>query len=513
MAKTCYSLILLIVLGFVSSEILPSSQADAAVTRKKFDFVLGVDGDFKAAMTVAGKAASSGSRFFLFFPKGEYNIGKLTGDSNGVTTFSTSNVSFIGENADSTIIFNQSVQEGISITSTLYFYKADNLYLQDLTILNKANYRNSADLSKTGRHVAVKEQGNKIIYKNVKLLSTQDTYYTCGTRTYWEDGEIHGTVDFICGQGDVFFNRCLLYLERDKSCIAAPATKSSWGYVFINCTIDGTGSNHLLGRSWDNQPKCVYINTTMKKLPTSAAWGEPMNVVPSLFAEYNSKTASGSSVDISGRRSNYTKNGTTVNLKPVLTSEQAAKYTVENVLKGSDNWQPDKLTQQVNAPVAFIEGKLLKWDDNDRVLCWVVFKDKKFYKCVTVNSCEISADKADAKYTVRAANEMGGLSPFSNTVSGAVTTVSAGSELSSKKSVLIYNSEKKLLFINNLSVGKMNIEILSLNGKSVLSKNCIAGSGECKVKTSLDGLKSGIYLVRIESEGSAKIQCINIFSR
>ncbi len=80
----------------------------------------------------------------------------------------------------------------------------------------------------------------------------------------------------------------------------------------------------------------------MKKLPTSAAWGDPMNVVPSLFAEYNSKTASGALVDLSGRRTTYTKNGTTVRLNPVLSASEAAKYTVENVLGGSDNCKSDK---------------------------------------------------------------------------------------------------------------------------------------------------------------------------
>jgi pectin methylesterase-like acyl-CoA thioesterase len=172
----------------------------AAVKKKTFDFVVGVDGNFKAAMTAAAKSASSGNRYLLFFPNGQYDIGKLTGDANEVTTFPTSNVSFIGENADSTVIFNKAINEGISITSTLFFKNANNLYLQDISILNKANYRNGSNLSQTGRYVAVREQGDRLIYKNVILLSTQDTYYTQGTRTYWENGEIHGSVDFICGQ-------------------------------------------------------------------------------------------------------------------------------------------------------------------------------------------------------------------------------------------------------------------------------------------------------------------------
>ena len=368
--------ILLIICGLISP------QSGFAVTKKAFDFVVGVNGDFKAALNAASAAAPSGKRFHIFFPNGEYDIGSLTGDANQKTTISTSNLSFIGENTDSVIISNRAINESISTTATLYFNKANNLYLQDLTVLNKANYRDpSASTAATGRYVALQDQGDKNIYKNVKLCSTQDTYYSLSNRTYWEDGEIHGFVDFICGYGDVFFNRCLLYLEQRSSVvIAAPSTKTSWGYVFMNCAIDGqAGDGYRLGRSWSNTPRCVYINTTMKKTPSSEGWGDPMNVVPTLFAEYNSKTASGALVNLSGRRKTYTKDNITVTLNPVLTVSQAAQYTIENVLKGSDNWQPDNYTKQVSAPVVGLEGSTLRWNDNDSALCWMVFRDNKYY--------------------------------------------------------------------------------------------------------------------------------------
>lgn len=104
-----------------------------AVTKKKFDFVVGVDGNFKAAVTAATNAASSGNRFYLFFPDGEYNIGTLTGDENQKTTFSTSNVSFIGQSTDKTIIFNKSINEGIGITATPLLIKK-----QDATLPYKS---------------------------------------------------------------------------------------------------------------------------------------------------------------------------------------------------------------------------------------------------------------------------------------------------------------------------------------------------------------------------------------
>lgn len=403
--------------------VLAFSQAGVALTKKKFDFVVGVNGDFKAAMAAAASGASAANRFVLFFPDGEYNIGSLTGNANQMTTFATSNVSFIGQSEDKTVVFNKSQQEGISVTATLYFNRANDMYFQDLSIMNRANYGNTATYNETGRHVAVMEQGNKFVYKNVRLLSTQDTYYTKGTRTYWENGQIHGTTDFICGDGDVFFNRVLLY-EMKKSAMTAPATSTTWGYVFKECIIDGDVTEFNLGRSWDHA-RAVFLNTTMKKLPSAAGWGDPMNSNPQLFAEYKSVTSTGAMVDLSKRRKSYAE-GTSVTLNPVLSDAEAAKYTVANVLGGGDNWQPQNLAKQVAAPVVALSGSKLSWGDDPDALCWAVFKNGKYLANVAVNSYDASAAAVGDLLTVRAANAMGGLGAASNAVKAGTVTGLAG---------------------------------------------------------------------------------------
>lgn len=388
------------------------------VTKKKFDFVVGIDGDFKEALQAAKTFSSTGERFHIFFPDGKYDIGTLTGDANQMTTISIPKVSYIGQSSENVVLFNKSIQESINSTATMYFTSASsNVYMQDISLMNKMDYRTGTLL---GRGVALWDQGNKNIYKNVKLLSNQDTYYTGGERSYLENCDIHGTVDFICGGGDILFNECLLYLEeRSGNCLTAPATNSNWGYVFNNCTIDGFDINngsYRLGRPWSNAPKCVYINTIMKKLPVSAGWGDPMNVVPAVFAEYNSLTSGGIPVDLSNRRRTYTKDATTVNLNPVLTSEQAAQYTIENVLGGSDAWQPKISTEQLSSPVITGNGNTISWENSDYVLCWGIFKDGKFVEFVIANNYTIPSGTANGTaYTIRAANEMGGLSASSNT--------------------------------------------------------------------------------------------------
>lgn len=410
------------------------------VTKKNFDFVVGVDGDFKAALAAATAASSSGDRFRIFFPNGNYNIGANTGDSNQKTTVGLSNLSLIGQSSDGVVLYNQNTSEGIGVTATMYFTSAaNNEYLQDLTLKNK-DYRSG--VPSIGRCVALQDQGTKNIYKNVNVLSNQDTYYSGSGRNYFEGGSLHGTVDFLCGGGDIMFNECLLYLEDRTGCvITAPATASTWGYVFLNCTIDGfssTNGNYYLGRPWQNAPKSVYINTKMNVLPTAAGWTE-MGVVPGLFAEYNSRTTSGSVVDLTSRKTSYTYSGvTTAAPNPVLTATQAAQYTVENVMGGTDAWQPQLYTDQATVPVISASNGTLSWPDNNYVLCWAVFKDDVFVKFVTTNSYSIPWNATSGVYTVRAANEMGGLSAASNGYS--FTASATGFEVPNASSRIVSQS-------------------------------------------------------------------------
>lgn len=77
------------------------------------------------------------------------------------------------------------------------------------------------------------------------MLSYQDTYYSQNNamQSYFEDCDIHGTVDFICGGGDVRFQHTTLSLEPRNAkgeggrTITAPTTTTNYGYVFDDCSI------------------------------------------------------------------------------------------------------------------------------------------------------------------------------------------------------------------------------------------------------------------------------------
>ncbi|MBQ6308238.1 MAG: Ig-like domain-containing protein [Prevotella sp.] len=376
------------------------------VDKKPYDKVVSTVEEFKEALRIANSIKST---YRIFMHDGTYDLGSTT-----LTTISGYNISLIGESMEGTVIVNKPTVEGIGETATL-LNTGQNLYLQDITLKNAYDYTGS-----TGRAVCLQDKGNKTIAKRVKLLSYQDTYYSNSqNRFYWEDSEIHGTVDYLCGGGDVYYNRCLFYMEDRSSgdVLAAPNKPLKYGYVFLDCTIDGADSQkgkYNLARPWADQCRAQFINTTMKILPSATGYTEMGDGnAPAVFAEYNSMTSSGNIVDLSGRKTKYIYNeGALVKEaghSPVLTKEEADALSIDIVMGGTDNWDPRVATEQADAPENVkLTGTSLTWDDNDYVLCWAICKDGAVIDFTTTNSYTVT--DTNAKYSVRAANEKGGLS-------------------------------------------------------------------------------------------------------
>lgn len=297
------------------------------------------------ALLAAIEIANSDGRMTIFVPNGRYDLGERV-----LTTIYHDDISIVGESMEGTVIVNAPnvLREGINLTATLRNY-GKNLYLQDLTLQNAMEYY--ATPTGAGRGVVILDQGDKTICKNVAMLSYQDTYYTKNNaaKLYWETSEIHGTVDFICGGGDVMFKDTKIVVEpRQKNgtgacTITAPTTNTKWGYVFDGCTIDNKAASYNLGRSWQNTPKCVYLNSKMSAVPNPRWTAAGMNGIdPAVFAEYNSTDLNGNDVTpAQGTTMKFTNKNTTLSI--VLTPEEAAQYTVANMF---GEWAPDAIAAQ-----------------------------------------------------------------------------------------------------------------------------------------------------------------------
>ena len=73
--------------GFVPTLITAAFSASvvAGVNKQTFDFVVGVDGTWAQAKAAAESSAKA--RYYIFLPDGQYDFGRMTGDSNQKTTF------------------------------------------------------------------------------------------------------------------------------------------------------------------------------------------------------------------------------------------------------------------------------------------------------------------------------------------------------------------------------------------------------------------------------------------
>ena len=408
-----------------------TTKSHPVITKGLYDFIVPDNGSLTDAIAAAGNRADKTVRYRIFVKKGSYELkgdgNTITVDSNAgttaaspITTIGSPNISIIGEDEDNTLIWNLPAYEGIGVTATIQLTSAaTGTYMQDLTLQNKYPYGNT-----TGRAVSLQDKSNKTICKQVKLLSYQDTYYSNNnsSRFYWEDSELHGVVDFLCGGGDVFYNACKLYVEArggNGQVICAPGTPKKYGYVFSNCSIDGdagANGNYYLGRPWGADIRAQYINTTMGIIPTTSGWTEMSGGYPKIMAEYNSVTSSGTSVDLSGRKKTFADTHTN---EPTLLAADAAEYTISNVMGSDDEWDPTYYTEQAIVPQSVqISNGNLTWNNSDYVYCYAVCKNGNVIAFTTSNTYTVPADATPTDlFSVRAANEYGGLSRASETAS------------------------------------------------------------------------------------------------
>ena len=374
---------------------------------------------FITALEIAnGKnAAANAARTFIFLPNGTYDL-----EDKCLTTISGNNISIIGESMDNTIIVNKPEVEGIGVTATL-FNTSTGLYMQDLTLKNAYPFDKS-----TGRAVCLQDKGTQTICKNVKMLSYQDTYYSNNNngQYYFEGSDIHGIVDFICGGGDVFFNKCTLTLEPGKgSYITAPYTDGTdYGYVFDGCKIVGSATDSFtFGRSWGGTAKCAFLNTILDKNAAaniaSTRWTTGgMNVVAKNFFEYNTVDENGKVISPAENIVKFTTDKEVSEYNTIITAEKAAEFSLDKVFS---NWKPAELAAQKSASAATESNGKLAWEGDAQM--YIVLKDGKFFAMTAEKSLDIAG--ATGSWSVRAANEMGGFGQMTSIVTGIKNIASA----------------------------------------------------------------------------------------
>ncbi|MCV9388833.1 pectinesterase family protein [Reichenbachiella ulvae] len=291
-----------------------------ALTAQDYDFVVAIDGsgDFTTvqdAIDAVPNLRKNETRILI--KNGTYKE-KL------VLAASKTNITFVGEDVNQTILtyddyaskqnrFGEEV--GTSGSSAFYIF-GDGFTARNITFENSAG--------PVGQAVAVRVDGDKVMFENCRFLGYQDTLYPHGknSRQYYKNCYIEGTVDFIFGWSTAVFEGCEIFSKGESGYLTAASTleETAYGFVFIDCKLTGESPKHsvYLGRPWRPFAQTVFINCEMGEHIKPEGWhnwNKPDAEKTSFYAEYGS-TGPGANPDArvtwakelkKNELSNYTK--------------------------------------------------------------------------------------------------------------------------------------------------------------------------------------------------------------
>ena len=389
---------------------------------KLYDAVVAQDGsgDYKTLQEAVDKAPAGRAKPWLIFVKnGRYN------EHIDIPATKT-HLHIIGQDRDKTVVYDNRLSGGDNAypvdPGATVVVKGTDTFFENITLENSYGYEKLAG----PQALALNTAADRVCMNNVALLSYQDTWITSSSSTarhYIKNSLIEGAVDFIYNNGDVYLDGDTIQINRPSGgYIVAPrhTADTKWGYVFQNNIIrprKGIDVTDVwLGRPWHDQPKTVYINTqTFINIPAKG-WYNTMGGLPVLWAEYNTVDKDGNPVDLSQRETYYyywidKEAGTKAevfNVKNTLTAEEAAQYTIKNVMGGNDGWQPELMCEACDAPVVKGEGSRLSWEAVPYAICYVVTKNGEVAGFTTETTFD--GYTAADQWQVQAVNEYGGLS-------------------------------------------------------------------------------------------------------
>ena len=250
----------------------------------------------------------------LYIKNGVYNE-KIEVPANNT------DVTFVGENVDSTIIvFNDYSGKGKYTTFTSYTAKisGNRFTAENITFSNNAGT--------VGQALALYVDADKAVFKNCKFLGNQDTIFASGenSRQLFTNCFIEGTTDFIFGPATAVFQNCTIRCKTNSFITAANTPKANkYGFVFLDCKIiaDTNVTKLYLGRPWRAFAKTVFIRCDLPKAIAPEGWNNWNNAENEktvFYAEYKN-TGQGAAID---KRVKWSRQ---------LSSKEVQQYTVANI--------------------------------------------------------------------------------------------------------------------------------------------------------------------------------------
>lgn len=286
-------------------------------------------------------------------------------------------ITLIGEDAEGTVLeyddYARKTYPNGDTYNTFNSYSVliatHDFHAENLTIANTAGKGEVV-----GQAVAAYVDGDRISFRNCRFLGHQDTLFTGPLppkpverssfggprdngeyvygRQYYESCYIEGDVDFIFGSATAVFKDCEIFAKNRLTpenaeqfgkpdsihgFLTAASTPEHvpFGYVFLDCRLTGDAppQSYRLGRPWRIYAKTVFVRCWMGEHIRSEGWdnwNKPEAEETTVYAEYGSTGPGGAAAE----RVSWSKQ---------LSPEEASAYTIENVLSGADQWDPQHI--------------------------------------------------------------------------------------------------------------------------------------------------------------------------
>ncbi|MET0623325.1 MAG: pectinesterase family protein [Pyrinomonadaceae bacterium] len=202
---------------------------------------------------------------------------------------------------------------------------ADDFTAENVTFENSAG--------PVGQALAVRVDGDRVVFRNCRFLGWQDTILLNRGRQYFENCYVAGHVDFIFGAATAFFERCHIHALRDGYLTAASTPDNvPFGFVFRRCQVSSAkpAVKVYLGRPWRAYSAVTFIETEMSMAIRPEGWHNwnfPEREKTVRYAEYgNTGPGANPAARVAWSRR--------------LTKSEVKNITPEKVLAGSDGWNP-----------------------------------------------------------------------------------------------------------------------------------------------------------------------------
>lgn len=210
----------------------------------------------------------SNRRYVIYIKKGVYS-------ENIDLKRKKTNIMFVGDGIGATIITgNRHFMQGWTTFRTATVAVSGKGFIaRDMTFRNTAGPRNH-------QAVALRVDSDQSAFYRCSMEGYQDTLYAHSLRQFYRECDVHGTIDFIFGNGAAVLQNCRIFtrvpLPLQKVTITAQGRKSpyqSTGFSIQDSYVLATQPTYL-GRPWKQFSRTVFLNTYMSSQVQPRGWLE-----------------------------------------------------------------------------------------------------------------------------------------------------------------------------------------------------------------------------------------------